>query len=336
MWKLYVLDHAHAVGHIPDRFATAATWDKRFFQVDVKSRTIRLAPRSLQHHQTQRQCRCQRDPVLVCNSAIVTFCEQNRDVDGFRTGLEPWLRQNECFNSGSSGKLPDYHPILTQRPDLEGLKLPSPIRGILGIVTAGIHLNVYTMRGSGVDKIWVSRRGPRKPAYPSCYDQIVAGGMDPADRRSPWRTLCHELLEEAGCIVHGRRVYRQRQGGQRGRCIGEIESSINTIYFRTEKDGKAGPAEDGHIEPGLRFCFDLCLGPGEMPEENEANMKFSALSVDEVRQSLESLEWKPNSGLVTLNFLLRKGLIESPADCKAINSLAREDLALQLPEFVWD
>ncbi|KAF4124096.1 thiamine pyrophosphokinase-related protein [Geosmithia morbida] len=324
MWKLFILDHVHAVGYIPDRFATAAKWDRRLFQIDVKSRVVRLNPQSLQQQD--------QDPVLVCNRAIVTFCEQNRDISRFGVGIEAWLQENERFVRGTC-KAPDYHPILTRRPDLEGLRLPSPIRGILGIATAGIHLNVYTMKGNDVDKVWVSRRGPNKAAYPGCYDQIVAGGMEPDDRRNPWLRLCHELIEEAGYITSGRHVYRQQHGGAKGRCVGEIEARVSTIYFRTQKDWTAGAAEDGHVEPGLRFCFDLCLEPEEHPEANEADMEFSVLSVDDVKRSLQSFRWKPNSGLVTLNFLLRKGLVESAADRRAISSLAHEGLALELPEF---
>lgn len=317
-WKFLVLHYDVAVGYIPEDFVKVATWDKTIFQQDPEKKDIRLNPRD--------------KSVEGCNKALVMFCVQNRDRLGFKNGLEPWLEKKKKYDLEGNA-MPDYTPVLTRSPGLEGLKTPSPIRGILGILTSGVHMNAYTVKKDYngeevVDAIWVSYRKSSKKAYGDCYDQIVAGGMDPEDERNPWTTLHREAGEEAGYECDGN-IMRLIKGSTR---VGIIDG-FRTIYYRTRRDAKAGKAEEGHIEPGVRFCFDLKLDARQIPRPNEAGMDFYHYSVDEIKESLREGLWKPNSGLVMLDFLLRRGLVDSQSDREAIENLSTQGPPLVIPVF---
>ena len=317
-WKFLLLHHDDVVGYIPDDFARAATWDEKLFDQDFERKLIRLTPGD--------------KSVEGCNRALVAFCEQNRDCPGFKNGLEPWLGKKHKYDLDKKN-VPDYAPLLTRHPELEGLKAPSPIRGILGILTSGVHMNAYTVKRDDngdqvVDKIWVSYRKSVKKAYGDCYDQIVAGGMDPEDERNPWVTLDREASEEAGYECKGT-VMRHARDARR---VGVIDG-FRTIYYCTKRDARAGKAEEGHIEPGVRFCFDLRLDAEQTPRPHEPGMDFYQYPVDKIKESLRQGMWKPNSGLVMLDFLLRRGLVESPSDCEAIEKLSTQGPPLEMPEF---
>ena len=319
-WGFVVLDHSEPVGYILDAFADKLNWDTANWHRDPETKVIRLEPSTYGS----------KPNVLDCNRALVDFCEQNQDVEGFGEALKPWVKAKTYF-----------HPVLTPRQDLEGFEMPSPARGIFGITTAGVHMNVYTSNpkkgqpGSVVDRIWVAKRS-QTTTYPGCFDQIVAGAMDPADNGDPVKTLKREAEEEAmwkleddGLLLRA----SHEDALSTGLVVGDVHDA-GRIYFCTKKDASAGLKEVGHIEPGVRFCFDVNIKTGTEPAPNGNNKsigRFFALSVDEVIRSLENKQWKPNSGLVMLNFLHRKGLIDENT-CKGIGNLSKTS-PLTRPEF---
>ncbi|KAH7328895.1 hypothetical protein B0I35DRAFT_404190 [Stachybotrys elegans] len=235
----------------------------------------------------------------ACARAFEAMCTQLEDTfDGF----SQWLKTGD-----------DYHPIRGLQGPLRGLALPSPLRGILGIVTTGVHLNMYTIRKvRGEDKpyIWVSRRSASKQTYAGKLDQVVAGGMEPVDQLDPKKTLRREAMEEARLTID----IAARAVSQDGVMVGAIEAH-SWISFYDLKDSSAG-TEEGHLEPGIRYVFDLRVGPDfiPVPNDKDAIERFVAKPVDEVKRDLKNAMWKPNCGLVMLDFLLRRGQITPDED----------------------
>jgi hypothetical protein len=65
---------------------------------------------------------------------------------------------------------------------------------LLGIISRGAHLTVYTNTPEGM-KIWVPRRSPKLFTYPNCLDTTVAGGV--AAGEGPFECIVREAAEEA-------------------------------------------------------------------------------------------------------------------------------------------
>lgn len=318
-WKFLIFNDDEPVGYIPSNFADKLNWNSDKWHKESTTRTIRLMPNTLHGE----ECSVRR-----CNQALVEFCVQNQDVKGFSEALKPWVKRH--YDESPFG----FHPVLTTRRDIQGLKIPSPARGIFGIVTAGVHMNAYTIASGKVDRIWVAKRS-QTTTYPGFLDQVVAGGMDPEDDGDPIKTLKHEAEEEAVWrIGKGDSFFQTDLSTFQSRVlIGDVQDA-GRIYFCTRKDSTAGAREANHIEPGVRFCFDLEIQEGVEPVPNESNRsiaKFFALSVDEVIASLERRQWKPNSGLVMLDFLHRNGLVDDRR-CGGFRSLAKMP-PLPLPHF---
>lgn len=295
MWKFCILDNSTPVGYVLDDFVSQMYWRGTAFNVCRGTKTIHLNP-SLAPGD---------DGTDPCNEQFIKLCEINHSR--FGGCLEKWLPIRTCFHA--IRWLDDPTPVF---------KIPTPLRGILGIATAGVHLNVYTI----IDHepfMWVSQRA-HTTTYPGMLDQIVAGAMNPDDGTNFWNTLRHEALDEAGLELN----VQTKKIFQNGVEVGIVEGP-SRITFYDQKDQSAG-IELGHLEPGVRFVFEMEVPADFVPKPGPDNAVagFALQSVDEVKKDLLKGKWKPNSGLTTLDFLLRKGFIENSGDgtveslCKAL------------------
>ncbi len=303
LWEFRLLDSQGPVGYMLPEFVAEMRWDGTDFRISKAERKIHLAPR----------IGLGDDVVDICRLEFVKLCEKNLGVLG---GVRKWL-EKRC----------DYHPLRGLEDHLVGIKMPAPLRGVFGIVTTGTHLNVYTVKrvdGRPKMHIWVSRRS-QKVTYAGKLDQIVAGAMDPRDSMDPLKTLQREAMEEAQLTVD----MSSRMVTAQGTFVGTVVEGPR-ISFYDKKDSVAG-SEQGQLEPGVRFTFDLEVDPSFVPRPSEpdAIAGFFLKPVDDVKRDLRRAEWKPNCGLVMLDFLLRKGLIR-PEDDERF-SLLRQGLQRELP-----
>ncbi|POR39787.1 Uncharacterized protein TPAR_00013 [Tolypocladium paradoxum] len=303
LWEFHLLDNLGPVGYMLPEFVAKMRWEGTGFHVSKSEHKVHLSPRVGQDD----------DVVDICRKAFVGLCEKNVGVLG---GVTKWLR-----------KKVDYHPIRGFDGHLAGLKMPSPLRGIFGIVTTGVHMNVYTMKkvdGRPRMHIWVSRRS-ENVTYAGKLDQVVAGAMDPMDLMDPLRTLRREAMEEARLAID----IKSRRVTTGDVFVGMVLDG-SRISFYDKKDSIAG-AEQGQLEPGIRFTFDLEIDSSFVPQPGEpgAIAGFLLKPVDDVKRDLKRAEWKPNCGLVMLDFLLRKGQIKPEDDDRY--GLLREGLQRELP-----
>ncbi|PFH58007.1 hypothetical protein XA68_14302 [Ophiocordyceps unilateralis] len=303
LWEFCLLDNLRPVGYMLPESVASIMWEGTGFHVFKAERRVHLMVDMGRGG----------DVVDVCRDEFVDLCEKNVGVVG---GLGKWL-----------GNKADYHPIRGLDSHLTGLQMPSPLRGVFGIVTSGVHMNLYTMKvvnGRPKMHVWVSRRSD-KVTYAGKLDQVVAGAMDPGDAMDPLRTLQREAMEEARLAVEmaSRRVTAD------GIVVGTVEHGPR-ITFYDRKDPTAG-CERGQLEPGIRFTFDLEVDASFRPRpgEPEAATDFVLKAVDEVKRDLMCSEWKPNCGLVMLDFLLRKGQIRPEDDERY--GLLKQGLQRELP-----
>lgn len=299
VWEFRILDVDEAVGYMRDCVLREMIWDKDNFSLDYTQRRIVLRP----------EARGEESDAEACQRAFSKLCLLNKGR--FNNCFDVWLAKNP-----SRREFQPVHVADTRRQDLA---MPLPMRGLFGIVTLGVHLNVYTTRKvngrEAVDKIWVSHRASSVGiSYPGMLDQIVAGGMDPCDRidghLAPCVTLKREAEEESGLLLDlGTKSMSVLDDSGHRKLVGTVETAP-VITFYDCKAREAGRINQGHLEPGVRFVYDLRLDTTFHPRTEERGIaKFEMLTPDEVKRSLPEQRWKPNCGLVMLDFLMRKGLV---------------------------
>ncbi|RDA84629.1 hypothetical protein CP532_5714 [Ophiocordyceps camponoti-leonardi (nom. inval.)] len=303
LWEFCLLDNMRPVGYMLPESVASIMWEGTGFHVSKAKRRVHLMVDMGRGG----------DVVDVCRDEFVDLCEKNVDVVG---GLGKWL-----------GDKADYHPIRGLDSHLAGLQMPSPLRGVFGIVTSGVHMNLYTMKkvnGRPKMHVWVSRRSDQV-TYAGKLDQVVAGAMDPGDAMDPLRTLQREAMEEARLTIEMNSLRATADGV----VVGTVEHGPR-ISFYDRKDPTAG-WERGQLEPGIRFTFDLEVDASFRPTrgEPETSTGFVLKAVDEVKRDLMLREWKPNCGLVMLDFLLRKDQIRPEDD--VWYGLLKQGLQRQLP-----
>ncbi|KAM0564434.1 hypothetical protein ACHAPJ_000647 [Fusarium lateritium] len=346
LWEFRIEGIDETLGRMEDCVKDKMDWGKDF-TIDTQKRRIIL--------KTQGK---PPDCEQAWEKALIRLCHRNRrHFPSFHGWLNKWR------------ELPELVPIHHSDPKRYRLSIPLPLRGLLGALTVGVHLNVYTVKETSggrevVDRIWVSHRA-KDPniSYPGMLDQLVAGGVEFADMQSgyiiPCQTLCREASEEAGLFVDLGTVHLSNVLND----IGSDCSVYNTRrVFGTDKDGKvqlaglANPVSaisfydckdhkskvddskiygfkihgfkdhdykdhdskdhdinERHLEPGVRIVYDLkIINPEFDPRPQEDGIeRFESMTVSQVKQSLydEEGRWKPNCGLVMLDFLVRHQLL---------------------------
>lgn len=291
LYEFWVAGNNRPVGHMLPEFVESMAWSPTGFIVDKNRRTVFLKPNMRKNESLLEAC--QRELITLCRLNVAT-------VDGVGAWVGAWDRNQDA----------EHHPVQDVTAHLSGLKVPSPLRGVLGIITTGAHMNVYTLE-RGAMRIWVAKRA-QNITYAGKLDQLVAGGMDPQDDNDALETLRREAMEEAGLAIDTQtRQVMQRDTRQ---VLGTVHDGPNISFF--DKKGEDAGSERGQLEPGIRYTFDLCVDADVVlrPYEPDCIAGFFLWSVDRVKASLKCGEWKPNCGLVMLDFLLRHNQIAPSED----------------------
>ncbi|PWN17989.1 hypothetical protein BCV69DRAFT_301729 [Microstroma glucosiphilum] len=278
------------------------------------------------------------------SNALNSLVRSWRDVGLFRDALDGW--REEMYAVYSS----DSHPFNSwERTTRSGTEVGS--RGavfeleraacaLFGLVTYGVHLTAYTQEpssstsasdadtssSSDLLKVWVPRRSASKATWPSYLDNSVAGGITSGD--APFESIVRECQEEASLSEDVVRARIQQAG-------------VVTYVYRTLPLEEGG----GYLQPEVQYIYDLPLpapdfadGDAEeakfIPKPNDGEAQsFDLLSVPQIMDLLKKGEFKPNCGLVMLDFLIRKGVIrEGEKDVEGYVEMPQIQLQVQLPQ----
>jgi 8-oxo-dGTP pyrophosphatase MutT (NUDIX family) len=152
-----------------------------------------------------------------------------------------------------------------------------------GLTARGVNLNAFVGAGAAL-RLWIARRSPAKPIDPGLLDNLVGGGI--ASGYGPWATLVKESAEEAGLAAG--RVADSRKAGR--------------LWSR-----HAVP-EGVHSE--ILHVYDLALPADCTPANQDGEVSAVRLAdIPEVMGWLAAGQFSLEPALVTLDFLLRHGLI---------------------------
>ncbi|KAI9042951.1 putative thiamine pyrophosphokinase [Aspergillus affinis] len=184
---------------------------------------------------------------------------------------------------------------------------------MFGIIGRGVHMTVYTQTDSGI-KFWVPQRNASKSTYPGCLDNTVAGGM--ATGEEPLECLLREATEEAGMSEDSLRRDVRAAG------------TVTWINISDERSG----GQPGLINPGVLYVYDLEVKPDVVfqPVDNDIEA-FHLMDAEKVKQALLGGRFKPASGCVILDFLIRHGVITPEEEEDYAEIVSRLHRKLPLP-----
>ena len=153
-----------------------------------------------------------------------------------------------------------------------------------GFRSWGVHLNGFTNQNNNI-KIWIAKRNKNKKSYPSKLDNLVGGGQ-PAGL-TPKENLVKESAEEANV---------KKSLARKAEAVGSMSYCIET---------SEGLCSD------TMFIYDLELPKRFKPKCNDNEIEsFFLIDGKKILKKIENdSNFKPNSQLVALDFLIRKKLV---------------------------
>lgn len=172
---------------------------------------------------------------------------------------------------------------------------------LIGVITYGVHINGYIPADRSVDgkvKFWIPRRSATKQTYPGMLDNTVAGGL--GYPHGLFDTVIKECQEEAGLPSE---------------FVKKSIKSAGVLLYMYYPPTPVNGIE--RVQPEVEYIYDLPFGDETsiipQPEDGEAE-DFQLLDIDEVMSQLRAGQFKPNCGMVIVDFLLRHGLIDPESE----------------------
>lgn len=194
------------------------------------------------------------------------------------------VRQENRF-SCLRGWRDERYSVMPKFSDPPLLWMERAATSLFGVKRYGVHVNGYTVGSGGEVSMWLARRAATKQTYPGLLDNVAAGGL--AAGVGVRHTLVKECQEEA-CIPAA--------VAERARPV----STVSYTYF-----------DDEGVFPEVQFVFDLELPPDFRPTIGDGEVQgFYLLPLQKVKELVASDDFKPNSAMVVLDFLLRHSFLE--------------------------
>ncbi|KAE8131253.1 NUDIX hydrolase domain-like protein [Aspergillus pseudotamarii] len=193
------------------------------------------------------------------------------------------------------------------------LKIERCATALFGIVTYGVQLLCY-VRGEQGLQLWIGKRSERKQTYPGMLDTTAAGGL--VAGKLPIEALICEAQEEASLPEE---------------LVREMVKPMSHLTYFHVRGSKAG-GEVGLFQPEVEYTYELELDPSMTPEPRDSEVEgFSLYTVEEVLRALKEGQFKPNSAIVIVEFLILHGILRAenePGYAEILLHLHRE---LELP-----
>eukprot|EP00533_Pseudo-nitzschia_delicatissima_P013549 CAMPEP_0197268278 /NCGR_PEP_ID=MMETSP1432-20130617/4081_1 /TAXON_ID=44447 /ORGANISM="Pseudo-nitzschia delicatissima, Strain UNC1205" /LENGTH=354 /DNA_ID=CAMNT_0042733317 /DNA_START=103 /DNA_END=1167 /DNA_ORIENTATION=+ len=171
---------------------------------------------------------------------------------------------------------------------------------LFGVPAYGVFVNGYCCDAND-DKpthLWIGKRSPTKQTWPSRWDSLAAGGLGAGVL--PRQAMLNECIEEAGIDE----LYLE-----------ENLKAVSAVSYTGFNDDGWGLKRD------VLFCFDLQVPDDFVPVPVDGEMEsFEKMSIDTVlellaepiRQKDDSDNlWKPNVGVVLIDFFVRHGILDA-------------------------
>ncbi|KAI8146173.1 NUDIX hydrolase domain-like protein [Fennellomyces sp. T-0311] len=214
-----------------------------------------------------------------------------------KTLMDTWRQEGVAALKGWRDELYPVYGV-SGEPDFVMERAATPL---FGISTFGVHVSGYTG-----DKLWVARRSKTKQTWPGMLDNIVAGGI--SYRYSTKETVVKECDEEASIPPS----------------IAEKAKNVGMISYYT--------TTDNGLQPETQYVFDLAIPEDFVPQPKDGEVEqFYLMDMDQVKKTILNNEWKPNCALVTIDFMIRHGILTADNEPDFIDIITRLHRRLEFP-----
>jgi 8-oxo-dGTP pyrophosphatase MutT (NUDIX family) len=178
---------------------------------------------------------------------------------------------------------------------------------LFGVPAYGVFVNGYTCEEQDHQNrrpthVWVGRRSPTKQTWPGRLDSLAAGGLGAGVL--PRQAILNECAEEAGIDAS---------------YLEERIKAVSAVSYTGFNDDMWGLKRD------VLFCFDLELPQDFEPVPVDGEMEsFEKIPINRLMELLaEPIRneddsdnlWKPNVGVVLIDFLVRHGILDADDPC---------------------
>lgn len=253
---------------------------------------------------TEEACQHMRDVNWLLIDASTVKITTNEDLTGKFAELTSKWRSQKVFKCLEGWRNEKY--ICYTTGGKEYFRIERSAACIFGIVTYGSHITAYI---PGEKKIWVPRRSYKKQTYPGMLDNTVAGGV--GDGVSFIECAIKECSEEANIPPE----YSETHLKQVGALSYEFIDPVTKFY-----------------QPEVECLYEMAVEPGFKPEVNDGEVhEFSLMSYSEVRERLYAGEFKYNSAVVIIDFLIRHDEIRIEDEPDYLEVLCRMHRYLEYP-----
>lgn len=239
-----------------------------------------------------------RDQVLAggidgLSQAMGSVAQAMKDDGVFNECLQGWRNElYEIFADPASSYFEQHGFKQTSIESNIAFSFERAACAIFGLATFGVHMTAFEGRGEDM-KIWVPRRSPTKATWPSMLDNSVAGGIPSG--MTPFESMVKECEEEASLADD---FVRPRL----------VQCGVATYFYVTDQ---------GWLQPEVENVYDLPLpvkGSPDYVDLTPLDGEVESFKLIPVKEVLDMLlhtpeQFKPNSGLILVDFLVRHGFI---------------------------
>jgi len=310
LWTLRLPNDNRPFGFLTDPVVAEMPWTKEF-EVDLANRNVFIKPimdDDVEHDGS------------TYDDVITRLLDKAQSLNLFPQSL------------GKRSKDDEKWPILGTSISIN---IDRSAISLFGICGRGSHMMVYTCTGLEEKKtkkyrLWIPRRNRHKKSFPGMLDNTVAGGV--ATGETPLRCVIREMGEEAAIIATTTTNDDDRTMPLSSTSLVDDIRATGTITWMNFSDKTAG-GEVGLVNPGILYAYDLEVGENVkfQPADIEDVESFCLMEVCEVVKALKCGEFKPSSGMVVIDFLIRHGLITEENEEDYVEIVSRLHRRLPFP-----
>jgi 8-oxo-dGTP pyrophosphatase MutT (NUDIX family) len=200
-------------------------------------------------------------------------------------------RTQGCFVMSKKLEEELYHVLGINRT----VRVPRGGSALLGIQTFGIQMTGYIRdEKTGEMKIWVPKRSATRLAHPGKMDNTVGGGATTGEDH--FDCMLREAKEEASLP---------------GKWMRENAKVVGTISYFFVRDARAA-GELGFLDRSMQFIYDVELPSHIVPKPLDGEVEeFYLWTIDQTVEALKEGQFKSNSAVTLIDFLIRHGYIST-------------------------